>query len=134
MGIYRGHQIAFAGPAQSSERANLPPIQYTVPSWFKGIPPERIGLDGKYDHCGLQKRVEAAFRECSDLYDSSQLFISQRGRVVVLQGHVLNRETLNSLVAIAERVSGTIRVEVAGVSVEKERVCFAKNLCNHHFA
>lgn len=134
MSIYHGHQIAFAGLPQSDETACISPTQHRVPSWFRGIPPERIGLDGKYDHCGLQKRVEAAFEKCGERYDSSQLFVSQRGRVVVLQGRVPDQETLNCLIGVAEQVDGGIRVEVAGVSVAQERISFARNFCQRRFA
>lgn len=118
MGIYPERQLAFAGAIQQSEGSALK-ASCTIPSWFRGIPPERVGLDGKYDHYGLQKRVVAAFEDHCELGDFSQLSVSQRGRVVILQGDVPDEETLKHLIAVAERVEGTIRVEVSSVVVSE---------------
>jgi len=119
MSIYHSHQLAFAGSLPQNELSNWQSID-KFPSWFRTIPPERVGLDGKFDYHGLQKRVEAAFRECFEPQDLAQLFVAQRGRVVVLYGYVPSEEMLNRLVMLAKRVNGTTRVEVAGVNFENE--------------
>jgi len=133
MGIYYGRQLAFAGAAQQ-HKAPATGRQCKIPSWFRGIPPERVGLDGKYDHYGLQKRVEAAFRELFEPADLAQLTIGQRGRVVILQGRVESREMLRYLVSIAERVEGTIRVEVVWVVIADEAALLTQNLPHKNLA
>ena len=95
-------------------------------SWFKTIPPERIGVNGEYDYYGLQKRVERAFQEQIEPQHWQGLSVGQRGRVVILSGHIPNEETLWHLVAIAEGIEGVTRVEVAGVGSNQpyaERNC-----------
>lgn len=119
MGIYHSRQLAFAGAIQQGKVSGSRE-GYAIPSWFRGIPPERVGLDGKYDHCGLQKRVEAAFHECFEAAELAQLSISQRGRVVILQGNVASRDMLQRLVKIAERAEGAIRVEAYSVVLQDE--------------
>ncbi|MEM7797173.1 MAG: hypothetical protein AAF579_22305, partial [Cyanobacteria bacterium P01_C01_bin.118] len=55
-------------------------------TWFASIPPERTGLHGEYDYYGLAKRV---FRCLSENVDGlRRLKVRQRGRVVVLSGHL----------------------------------------------
>lgn len=86
-------------------------------SLLSRIPPERVGLNGEYDHSGLAKRVLQAFQaefSCAELADVRVL---QRGKVVVLLGSVANRCTLNRLIAIALRVEGAIDVETTGVQL-----------------
>ncbi|MEM0982058.1 MAG: BON domain-containing protein [Cyanobacteria bacterium P01_H01_bin.58] len=85
----------------------------TFPSWFRTIPPERVGIDGGYDYYGLQKRVQAAFKKRFSAEELAGLGVSQRGRVVVLYGHVPSRDILSHLVLVARRVEGATRVESA---------------------
>jgi len=131
MGIYHSRQLAFAGAIQR-EKGSGPGDRCAIPSWFRGIPPERVGLDGKYDHYGLQKRVEAAFQECIESNELAQLSVSQRGRVVVLQGHVASREVLQHLIAIAGRAEGAIRVEAHSVTVRGEAALLTSSVKEEH--
>ena len=118
MSIYHSHQLAFAGAAQQGEMATSLREERTYPSWFRTIPPERIGLDGRYDYYGLQKRVEATFQERFDPQTLAGLSVNQRGRVVILYGRVSGREMLQRLVSLAERVEGAIRVEASCLTVD----------------
>jgi hypothetical protein len=90
----------------------------TSGSLFSSIPPERVGLNGEYDHSGLAKRVMLAFCNEFSTHEIASIRVTQRGRVVVLVGKVATQRLLNSMVEIALRVSGAADVETYGVKVE----------------
>ncbi|MBD2460247.1 hypothetical protein H6G89_04245 [Oscillatoria sp. FACHB-1407] len=90
-------------------------------SLFKTIPPERVGLNGEYDHNGLAKRVALAFNQEFKLEDIVNLKIRQRGGVVILMGKVSSQRLLARMITAALRVSGATDVETYGVSVELSR-------------
>jgi hypothetical protein len=87
---------------------------------FRMIPPERVGVDGGYDHSGLAKRVRLACCEQFDARDLDRLQMTQRGRVVVLMGSVSNQQTLTHLVDVALTVHGAAAVETQGVKVDQQ--------------
>jgi hypothetical protein len=86
-----------------------------LPAFFKTIPPERVGLNGEYDHSGLAKRVEQAFRKQFSPHQIEQVHITQRGRVVVLTGQVSDQPLLNQMAEVALTVMGATDVETFGV-------------------
>jgi len=88
----------------------------TIP-FFRLIPPERVGLDGKYDHSGLAKRVVSAFEEQFEASEIDQLRVFQRGRVIVLLGRISNWQLLTRLVSVALEVYGASTVETHGLMV-----------------
>lgn len=91
---------------------------------FQTIPPERMGLQGEYDHHGLAKRVSMAIRQhCAEM-TAGNLRITQRGAVVVLTGKIANQRLLIKLVNLAMSVTGTADVEVNGVSVGDSLKCY----------
>lgn len=102
---------------------------------LKTIPPERVGLQGEYDHSGLAKRVILAFTQHFDRDDTANLRISQRGTVVVLMGKIPNQRLLKRMISVALSTSGAADVEVNGVSViEPQLVCANHaNSLNHSF-
>jgi hypothetical protein len=87
----------------------------TRSSLFQTIPPERIGLNGEYDHSGLAKRVELAFQQAFASEQLQALSISQRGRVVVLKGQVAG-SLLKQLVEVASKIYGAADVETYAVN------------------
>lgn len=91
--------------------------QSTTVDMFRTIPPERVGLNGEYDHQGLAKRVSLAFRQQFGSAEISGLRVTQRGAVVVLMGVIPNQRLLIKLVNAAMAVAGTADVEVNGISV-----------------
>jgi hypothetical protein len=99
------------------KRSNV--TQYPSLSIFNRIPPERIGLNGEYDHSGLAKRVAVCFRErfTSELVE--HLEISQRGCVVILQGTIPSAQVLNALVGVALDVEGAEFVEYPAVRFDQ---------------
>lgn len=86
-------------------------------SLFQTIPPERMGLQGEYDHQGLAKRVSLAFRQNFSATEINGLRVTQRGAVVVLRGNISNQRLLIKLVNLAMTIAGTADVEINGVSV-----------------
>lgn len=119
MGIYQKQQVACAGTFGHTESLAFEWAD-AFPAWFQATPPERIGLNGEYDYHGLQKRVEVAFAYNFSSAELSQLTVSQRGRVVILQGVVRDRAMLKQLVNLAIQVEGTYRVETGWVTFEAE--------------
>jgi hypothetical protein len=99
-----------------SEKENSDSFAYQR-SCFKTIPPERIGLNGEYDHSGLAKRVIHTFRIRYKPSHLQQLQVTQRGRVVILTGQVCNQDLLDQLVDTALSVAGTFAVETCGVTL-----------------
>ncbi len=79
---------------------------------LRGIPPERVGLDGEYDHAGLAKRVRLTL--CQHLGASivDCITISQRGRVVILVGAMLSAQLVQQLVELSLSAEGAAFVEV----------------------
>ncbi len=120
MGIYQRPQVACASALGHNDPLPFEWAQ-AFPGWFQATPPERIGLNGEYDYHGLQKRVEAQFRQHFVPSELEQLTVSQRGRVVILQGIVSDRAMLKMLVDLAKQVDGTYRVEANWVTFEADR-------------
>jgi len=84
---------------------------------LRSIPPERIGLNGEYDHYGLAKRVRVSL---SHRYGSSIvecLNIRQRGSVIVLSGAVSGRAHVEELAQIILSLEGATQVEVRQLQV-----------------
>jgi hypothetical protein len=114
MGIYQSHRIAIAAaPLSQGFLGNE--WRSSFPGWFQQIPPERVGLNGEYDYYGLQKRVESAFRQQFSARILKGLTVHQRGRVIILEGAVMDRTILDALIETARCVEGTYRVETYGV-------------------
>ena len=86
-------------------------------SLFHSIPPERVGLQGEYDHHGLAKRVGLKIRQSCAAEQIGHLRISQRGSVVVLMGKIANQRLLIKLVNLALSTTGAADVEVNGVII-----------------
>lgn len=86
-------------------------------SIFQSIPPERVGLNGDYDHNGLAKRVDLALRQQFDTYEIDQIRVAQRGTVVVLTGKVAHQRLLKRMMQAVLGVSGAAAVEVTGVEL-----------------
>lgn len=94
-----------------------PESQTLLYSLFHTIPPERVGLNGEYDHSGLAKRVLQALQKRFSGQDLQKLKVTQRGKVVVLLGSVACVEVLKQIVSIAQRIEGAIDVETHGVRI-----------------
>ncbi|MBE9011986.1 BON domain-containing protein [Pseudanabaenaceae cyanobacterium LEGE 13415] len=84
-------------------------------SLLNTIPPERVGLNGEYDHSGLAKRVLQAFQAHFSTQDLAGLRVNQRGKVVILMGSLRSTNLLDQLTSIALKVEGAIGVETNGI-------------------
>lgn len=84
-------------------------------TWFVSIPPERRGLHGEYDYYGLSKRVSRCLTE--NVEGLRRLKVRQRGRVVVLSGHLNSPYLLREVVDLALSVDGVDAVETYGMRV-----------------
>ncbi|MGD1944219.1 MAG: hypothetical protein ACFB0G_23225 [Leptolyngbyaceae cyanobacterium] len=125
MDIYQNHPLAIAGSfGKEAAFGKESPVNlkwgYSVPEWFQSTPPERVGLNGEYDYFGLKKRVEAVFADQFTASELAQLSVTQRGRVVILQGVVPDAGVLRCLVDAASRVEGAIRVDTGWVTCATE--------------
>jgi len=105
-------------PSTASKSANSGSLfdSHTISfSFFSTIPPERIGLNGEYDHSGLAKRVLKAFQTHFSTHDLEGLRVAQRGKVVILMGSISSTKVLERLASIAQNVEGAIDVETNGI-------------------
>ncbi len=94
------------------------------PCWFhdRGIPPERVGLNGEYDHAGLAKRVYAALRHQWDPLMVDRLRISQRGQVVILSGQVESQDCLDCIIEQILHLEGAAFVESNGIRLMPQQL------------
>ncbi|MBP0001152.1 MAG: BON domain-containing protein [Cyanobacteria bacterium SID2] len=81
------------------------------------IPPERVGLDGKYDQSGLAKRVVREFDRDPDTDDIETIWVAQLGSKVVLKGKAPSQADLEKLISIASQVEGATDVDTSEVEV-----------------
>ncbi len=86
---------------------------------FTMIPPERVGVDGEYDHYGLQKRVCLALEHNVMSADLQDIQVKQRGAVVVLLGTVRSQSLRDRIVSIALSVTGAVDVETNGLRIDR---------------
>lgn len=105
------------GFAQASKKVGSSLEAPISRSLFRTIPPERIGLDGEYDHSGLAKRVFRAYQVKFSGIDLAGLRVTQRGKVVVLMGKVQSHQLLDQLVDAALEIEGASDVETQGIWV-----------------
>jgi hypothetical protein len=103
---------------QLDDRENIKDCKGSI---FKSIPPERIGLNGEYDHSGLAKRVMVAFQAQCDRGEAERVQVLQRGRVVILVGAVSSYQVLNQLISLALSTDGADSVETHGVEIDLVR-------------
>ena len=89
-------------------------------AWFRGIPPERVGLDGEYDYYGLANRVHWHLCEALGQQLVQALQVSQRGRVIILSGVLPSVELLQQLIQVVASVPGVDTVEDHAVQVKAE--------------
>ncbi|HEY9814925.1 MAG TPA: BON domain-containing protein [Candidatus Obscuribacterales bacterium] len=85
--------------------------------FFTSIPPERMGLNGDYDHNGLAKRVSLALSDQFSPSELQDLHVTQRGAVVVLTGNVETRSLLERVTQVAQAIHGAAEVETLGVRI-----------------
>lgn len=109
--------LATAGDIADMVSYRASSSQFSTSSIFHTIPPERVGLDGGYDHYGLAHRVALAFEQQLGSQVMQTLKVSQRGSVVILVGDVPTAMSMAQLVRIALGTNGATDIELNGVSL-----------------
>ena len=74
------------------------------------IPPEKVGLDGKFDESGLAKRVAKALDD-ANISDSIGLWVAQTGSTVVLKYNPDAESVLSKAEQVAKGVDGADAVQ-----------------------
>ena len=74
------------------------------------IPPEKVGLDGKFDESGLAKRVAKALDD-ANISDDVGLWVAQSGSTVVLKYNPDAESILSQAERIAKGVEGAKAVD-----------------------
>jgi osmotically-inducible protein OsmY len=99
-------------------------VCYASPDQFVGhqaplspIPPERMGLQGEYDHYGLAKRIQARFKDRLGRVAAAKVMVKQRGGAIILSGQVESPGMLEELIALAIKADGATQVEVYDMQV-----------------
>jgi hypothetical protein len=105
------HEFSFAtSTGQAILGLCRPPIE------CRDIPPERVGLDGQYDHAGLSKRVVRLLTDHFGPFVVNEWRISQRGQVVVIVSKTgIADNLLDPIVDLTLQLKGAAAVEVNGV-------------------
>lgn len=86
------------------------------------IPPERVGLDGEYDHSGLAKRVQRALQQALGDESVAQLEIAQRGKVVLVRGPCLDAWLVRQITRLILEIDGADFVEVCDREMSQPQV------------
>lgn len=103
-----------------SARRSLSTLHLPANLTLTAIPPERIGVDGQYDHNGLAKRVVLQLQELFGIDLVKNLRISQRGRVVILMGNLPDGMLAKSLMEAILSVEGALYVEAQNLSITEK--------------
>jgi hypothetical protein len=107
LGFEKGESLRGAGPRRAWRT-----MMGKANCLLSAIPPERVGLDGEYDHCGLVKRVDVALRSALGDEPVAQLEIAQRGKVVIFRGKSLDVWLVRQITCLTLEIEGADFVEV----------------------
>jgi hypothetical protein len=109
LGFEKGELLRGSGPRRAWRSVKG---LATANCLLSAIPPERVGLDGEYDHCGLAKRVDLALRSALGDEPMTQLEIAQRGKVVIFRGKSLDVWLVRQITRLTLEIEGADFVEV----------------------
>ncbi|MEM6592412.1 MAG: hypothetical protein AAGF66_19270 [Cyanobacteria bacterium P01_H01_bin.119] len=98
------------GKDEEEKAARVPRVEVKKAAKENAIPPEKVGLDGKFDESGLAKRVAKALDE-ADISDDVGLWVAQEGSTVVLKYNEDAQSVLAKAERVAKGVDGTEKVE-----------------------
>ncbi|MEO1094744.1 MAG: hypothetical protein AAFX01_07580 [Cyanobacteria bacterium J06638_28] len=88
------------GKKEEEKAKATPKVAVAKAAADNSIPPEKVGLDGKFDESGLAKRVAKALDD-ANISDDVGLWVAQKGDVVVLKYN----EDAKAILAQAEKVA-----------------------------
>ena len=98
------------GKEEEAKAAAAPKVAVQTVAQEQSIPPEKVGLDGKFDQSGLAKRVAQALDD-ANIADNVGLWVAQAGSTVVLKYNEDARGILAKAEQIAKGVDGATAVE-----------------------
>lgn len=98
------------GKKEEEKAAASPRVNVSTVANEQSIPPEKVGLDGKFDESGLAKRVAKALDDAG-ISDDVGLWVAQTGSTVVLKYNEDAKGVLAKAEQVANRVDGATSVE-----------------------
>lgn len=98
------------GKKEEEKAAAAPKISVAKAAKDNSIPPEKVGLDGKFDESGLAKRVARALDD-ANISDDVGLWVAQTGSTVVLKYNEDAKSVLAKAEQVAKGVDGAGKVE-----------------------
>lgn len=94
---------------KEEEKAASGKVNVAAVAKSNSIPPEKVGLDGKFDESGLAKRVAKALDDAG-ISDSVGLWVAQSGSTVVLKYNSDAESVLSKAEQVAKGVEGASAV------------------------
>ena len=98
------------GKKEEEKAAKSPKVSVSSAAKENSIPPEKVGLDGKFDESGLAKRVAKALDD-ANISDSVGLWVAQTGSTVVLKYNDDAKSVLSQAEQVARGVEGATNVK-----------------------
>ena len=98
------------GKKEEEKAAKTPNVSVSSAAKENSIPPEKVGLDGKFDESGLAKRVAKALDD-ANISDNVGLWVAQTGSTVVLKYNDDAKSVLSKAEQVARGVEGATSVE-----------------------
>lgn len=98
------------GKKEEEKAAVTPNVAVQTAAREQSIPPEKVGLDGKFDESGLAKRVAKALDDAG-ISDNVGLWVAQTGSTVVLKYNDDAQGVLAQAERVAKSVDGATAVE-----------------------
>lgn len=98
------------GKEEEDKAAQTPNVEVDLVAQELSIPPEKVGLDGKFDESGLAKRVAKALDD-ADISDDVGLWVAQTGSTVVLKYNEDAKAVLSRAEKAARGVKGAADVQ-----------------------
>jgi len=92
------------------EKAAASQVSVQTAAAAQSIPPEKVGLDGKFDESGLAKRVAKALDD-ANISDQVGLWVAQTGSTVVLKYNPDAEGVLEQAKQVAMGVEGATEVQ-----------------------
>ena len=93
------------GKKEEEKAKATPQVSVARAAKDNSIPPEKVGLDGKFDESGLAKRVAKALDDAG-ISDEVGLWVAQRGGTVVLKYNPDAKAILARAEQVAKGVEG----------------------------
>jgi osmotically-inducible protein OsmY len=94
---------------KEEEKAAAGKVNVSAAAKQNSIPPEKVGLDGKFDESGLAKRVAKALDDAG-ISDQVGLWVAQTGSTVVLKYNPDAEDVLAQAEKVAQGVEGASAV------------------------